>query len=239
MITQILTYPLRAWHRHGFDVQSPWAYEMVCDVLFEHLRYYAYDQLSLLRKVFTTEGASTTDMDEQLFRLANHTYPSLAIEFGSPISACYMARPHSSTHCIAVVPHISDTDSNTLQQLGIEVQPPLPSHLSPLTSNPSPLTSNPSSLTSNLSPLTSNPSPTLVHIASSVGKDDSQDIYEWVREHADDNTILVIDNIRKHNKTLWKHIVQDDQRATVTFDLATGRGIVSFDSKRVKQNYLL
>lgn len=232
MITQILTYPLRAWHRHGFDVQSPWAYEMVCDVLFEHLCYYAYDQLSLLRKVFTTEGASTTDMDEQLFRLANHTYPSLAIEFGNPISACYMARPHSSTHCIAVVPHISDTDSSTLQQLGIEVQPPLTSHLSPLTSHPSPLTSN-------LSPLTSNPSPTLVHIASSVGKNDSQDIYEWVREHADDNTILVVDNIRKHNKTLWKHIVQDDQRATVTFDLATGRGIVSFDSKRVKQNYLL
>lgn len=225
MITQILTYPLRAWHRHGFDVQSPWAYEMVCDVLFEHLRYYAYDQLSLLRKVFTTEVASTTDMDEQLFRLANHTYPSLAIEFGSPISACYMARPHSSTHCIAVVPHISDTDSNTLHQLGIEVQPPL--------------TPNPSPLTSNLSPLTSNPSPTLVHIASSVGKDDSQDIYEWVREHADDNTILVVDNIRKHNKPLWKHIVQDDQRATVTFDLSTGRGIVSFDSKRVKQNYLL
>ena len=129
-----------------------------------------------------------------------------------------MARPHSSTHCIAVVPHISDTDSNTLQQLGIEVQPPLTSHLSPLTPNLSPI---------------------LVHIASSVGKDDCQTIYEWVREHADDNTILVVDNIRKHNKTLWKHIVQDDQRATVTFDLATGRGIVSFDSKRVKQNYLL
>ena len=239
MITQILTYPLRAWHRHGFDVQSPWAYEMVCDVLFEHLRYYAYDQLSLLRKVFTTEGASTTDMDEQLFRLANHTYPSLAIEFGNPISACYMARPHSSTHCIAVVPHISDTESNTLHQLGIEVHPPLPSNLFPLTSNLSPLTSHPSSLTPHLSPLTSNPSPQLVHIAPSVGKDDCQGIYEWVREHADDNTILVIDNIRKHNKTLWKHIVQDDQRATVTFDLATGRGIVSFDSKRVKQNYLL
>ena len=218
MITQILTYPLRAWHRHGFDVQSPWAYEMVCDVLFEPLRYYAYDQLNLLRKVFTTESGSTTDMDEQLFRLANHTSPSLAIEFGSPISACYMARPHSSTHCIAVVPHISDTDSNTLQQLGIEVQPPLTPHLSPLTSHPS---------------------PQLVHIASSVGKDDCQTIYEWVREHADDNTILVVDNIRKHNKTLWKHIVQDDQRATVTFDLSSGRGIVSFDSKRVKQNYLL
>ena len=232
MITQILTYPLRAWHRHGFDVQSPWAYEMVCDVLFEPLRYYAYDQLSLLRKVFTTEVASATDMDEQLFRLANHTSPSLAIEFGSPISACYMARPHSSTHCIAVVPHISDTDSNTLQQLGIEVHPPLTPHLSPLTSHLSPLTSN-------LSPLTSNPSPQLVHIAPSVGKDDCQGIYEWVREHADNNTILVVDNIRKHNKTLWKHIVQDDQRATVTFDLSSSRGIVSFDSKRVKQNYLL
>ena len=114
-----------------------------------------------------------------------------------------------------------------------------PSHPSPFPPNLSPLTSHLSSLTPNLSPLTSNPSPQLVHIAPSVGKDDCRGIYEWVREHADDNTILVVDNIRKHNKTLWKHIVQDDQRATVTFDLSTGRGIVSFDSKRVKQNYLL
>lgn len=212
MFAHILTYPLRAWHRHGFDVQSPWAYEMVRDVLFEHLQYYAYASLGKLRGVFSADGASSQAMDEQLFRLANHTSPSVAIEFGSHISACYMAHPHSSTHCILVAPHISDSDINTLKRLGIEVK--TTSHLTSLLS------------------------PNLVHISRSVSAADSRAIYEWAKTVCDNHTLLVIDNIRKTNKALWRHIVKDDERATVTFDLAN-RGIISFDKKRVKQNYLL
>ncbi len=54
-----LTNPLNRWrHRHGFGVQSPWAYALVRDALFEQLRYYAFDELG-----------GTRD-DEQLFRLA-------------------------------------------------------------------------------------------------------------------------------------------------------------------------
>lgn len=54
-----LAWPFNRWrHRHGFGVQSPWAYALVRDALFEPLRYYAFDTL----------GGSSAD--EQLFRLA-------------------------------------------------------------------------------------------------------------------------------------------------------------------------
>lgn len=54
-----LPLPLNRWrHRHGYGVQSPWAFALVRDVLFEPLRYYAFDHLG------------GTPRDEQLFRLA-------------------------------------------------------------------------------------------------------------------------------------------------------------------------
>lgn len=57
----ILSAPSRAAHRRGFGVQSPWAYELVRDVLFERLPYYAYAEQGL-----------TTPLDQQLFRIRNH-----------------------------------------------------------------------------------------------------------------------------------------------------------------------
>lgn len=61
-------------HRHGFGVQSPWAYSLVSDALFEPLRYYAFDTLG------------GTRADEQLFRLAVWL-PAGSVLMGAGISA--------------------------------------------------------------------------------------------------------------------------------------------------------
>lgn len=60
-ISLILTAPNRARHRHGFGVQSPWAYELVRDVFFETNHYYAYQEQHL-----------ATKSDQQLYRIRNH-----------------------------------------------------------------------------------------------------------------------------------------------------------------------
>lgn len=57
----LLTYPQRIRHRLGYGVQSPWAYEMVRDVLFERLHYYSYEE----------QGIATSS-DRQLWRLENY-----------------------------------------------------------------------------------------------------------------------------------------------------------------------
>lgn len=57
----IKTYPNRLRHRRGYSVQSPWAYELVRDVFFEKLPYYAYADLHL-----------DAESDRQLWRIQNH-----------------------------------------------------------------------------------------------------------------------------------------------------------------------
>ena len=49
--------PCRWWHSHGFNVQSPWAYEFVRDAISDNSRFYAFDELH-----------GTRD-DRQLFRI--------------------------------------------------------------------------------------------------------------------------------------------------------------------------
>ena len=103
MLYDILTYPLRAWHRKGYDVQSPWAYLLVRDVLFEEHPYYAYDELRLLRKSFSTAWQLSTEADEQLYRMANHFAPQSIVEIGLPQSACDVNAPISGASGVAFI----------------------------------------------------------------------------------------------------------------------------------------
>lgn len=66
---------------------------------------------------------------------------------------------------------------------------------------------------------------------------DTSDAYHSVRTSANDDTVAVIENINSTNAALWQQILKDE-RARITFDMRR-RGLVLFNSKRIKQNYLL
>jgi len=66
---------------------------------------------------------------------------------------------------------------------------------------------------------------------------DSPQQYESAAMLADDDTVAVVEDISGRNEQLWNIILHDD-RARVTFDMRQ-RGLILFDKKRIKQNYLL
>ncbi len=70
---------MRFIRRLGFGIQSPWAYSFVKDVLYERLRFYAYDDLSVL---FPGRSKAEVRRDEQLFRLVNHFRPERILVVG-------------------------------------------------------------------------------------------------------------------------------------------------------------
>ncbi len=71
---------MRFIRRQGFGIQSPWAYSFVKDVLYEKLRYYAYDDLLVL---FPDRRKTEIRRDEQLFRIVNYFRPGRIQVVGS------------------------------------------------------------------------------------------------------------------------------------------------------------
>lgn len=101
----LLTALPRAIHRRGFGVQSPWAYELVRDVLFESLHYYAYDEQGL-----------NTPSEQQLFRIRNHFkgHPMVVIEEKGEVAAQqYEAAVRQVTpDTVLIMEHIHDENAD-------------------------------------------------------------------------------------------------------------------------------
>jgi len=90
----MLTGISRWKHRHGFGIQSPWAYQFVRDVLFEKHRYYAFDTLN-----------GTKD-DEQLFRIVNWLKPkTLMLVDGSLQAETYI---HAAKADVQIQPYSAE-----------------------------------------------------------------------------------------------------------------------------------
>lgn len=65
----------------------------------------------------------------------------------------------------------------------------------------------------------------------------SADEYHKAEKTADSETVMVIEDISGKNETLWQYVLESSS-ARVTFDMRH-RGLVLFDTKRIKQNYIL
>lgn len=96
----IRTYPNRLRHRHGYSVQSPWAYELVRDVFFEKLSYYAYQDLHL-----------TTESQRQLWRIQNHFRgDAIVIDEDAPERYGEIA-DKATDDTVLVIEHIDDRNA--------------------------------------------------------------------------------------------------------------------------------
>lgn len=71
---------MRLLHRHGFGIQSPWAYHLVTDVLFDKSQFYAYESLKATHPGYFRQG-------ERLFRLVNELKPHNAAIVTSDITS--------------------------------------------------------------------------------------------------------------------------------------------------------
>ena len=69
LISYWLSIPRRWWHRHGFNVQSPWAYEFVRDAVSDKSWFYAFDKLSGMNS------------DRQLFRIVYWLKPADVVAY--------------------------------------------------------------------------------------------------------------------------------------------------------------
>lgn len=194
-----LTAIPRRFHRIGFGVQSPWAYELANDVFFEKIPYYAFDTFACVRKRIKNGNGMLSRMhDEQLFRIANYLKPKSIAEVGpgNGISRQYLKSPHPQTPFFTF-----EADGNEISRL--------------------------KSIYTKEHPIG------LLHISHT---DKAEEIYEWAVNNTDNDSVIILEHINR-KPSLWRKIVAD-QRAIITFDFITW-GMIVFDRKRIKQNYLL
>lgn len=69
------------------------------------------------------------------------------------------------------------------------------------------------------------------------GMPNSLDQYERAKAEATDESAIVIEHINGMNASLWQMVLVDP-RARITFDMGS-RGVVTFNTNRIKQNYIL
>lgn len=129
-VKQYLGYRLRATNEHG--IHSPFVFQLYCDVIKNRSRFYAYDQLELIRGRLLSDqtvlavddpGSGSKKLDahrtissiaklsvipkkygELLFRLVNHFKPSTILELGTSLglSALYMHKAAPLAELITV-----------------------------------------------------------------------------------------------------------------------------------------
>lgn len=93
----------RWWHRHGFGIQSPTDYELVRDVLFEPLHYYAYAEQGL-----------NSEADRQLYRIRLWQPDTIIV---SSTADYDRALPAVSDSTVMVIEDISGSNEQLWQRI--------------------------------------------------------------------------------------------------------------------------
>lgn len=209
-------------YRKGYGVHSPFAFNLITDVINERRPFYAYTELGRLHKRMSKQRPSCEKRVERLlFRLANWWQPKSVIEVGTGngLTIGALATGNKKAVCTSVshtpidgelekmvggygnVALVADARLDALGQL-----------------------------------LHSNVPVGLVHIACTPHY---REALEMAIPYVDKHTLIVIQGIHddKEKRQWWKTVV-NDPRIGVTFDLYEV-GLLFFDMEKKKQHYVV
>ena len=214
--------------KYGYGVHSPWAYNLIENVINEHTAYYAYDDLYEHWKRSPEDLPQYgEEMDKLLFRLTNFVNPQFILEIGtgSGVSTGYLASVNSRSRCVTIDagnPHQRKIDNNLKHFQNVKYiisKRPVQDITELLEQN-----------RQNGIPLD------MAHIAH-IDRPDI--VFEALVPYVNSKTLFVINGINRNanSKSWWQHI-KSDPRVGVTFQFKRF-GLVFFDLKMNKADYLL
>lgn len=208
--------------RRGYGVHSPFAFQLITDIVYERLPYYAYGELKAMRRSLPRGVALYPErVDKLLFRLVNYFRPQSILEVGTGagLSLCYMATGRVGARCVSlpgedasvVVAECVDSCENVTVVTG-----PLMETLQ--------------------KELALEPKVDFLHIAHT---DDYAQVLEKFFPHATEKSVVVIEGIydTRAKQEWWRGVVANE-RTGITFDLYDV-GLVFFDSAKNKQHYVV
>lgn len=148
-IKSFLSYKLKAHHRKGFGIHSPFVFHLLNFVVFEKTPFYAYERIEqqrqkMLRDKTVVEltdfgtgvklkntvaeiakkSLETAKFGQLLFRLVNYFQPKNILELGTSlgISTMYLAKPLSKANVVTMEGSASlcDIAKRNFEELSIE-----------------------------------------------------------------------------------------------------------------------
>ncbi|MEG2514149.1 MAG: hypothetical protein RSA92_02340 [Bacteroidaceae bacterium] len=209
-IKQYLIWLKRFRYREGYGVHSPFAYNLITQVIYEKLPYYAYKELDkagrgLLKNTKINKSRKkallSTKVNQLLFRLVNYTQPETILEIGTSVglSAMYLSAAKKNVRMITI-----DREQ--------KIEKPIANALASLKSMD------------------------IVHIHGTVDYDKS---FELCRKGIHSHTLCIVEGIHQTKKKMeWWERIKADETVSVTFDLYE-LGLIFFDRTKTKQNYII
>ncbi|MEG1685160.1 MAG: hypothetical protein RR319_04350 [Bacteroides sp.] len=203
-MAKAFSLPGRVWSAFTF------AYNLITQVIYEKLPYYAYEELDeagkeLLKNSkidkFRKKILLSTKVNRLLFRLVNRTQPETILEIGTSIglSAMYLSAAKKKVRMITID-----------RQQKIE-----------------------KSIADALASLRSLD---MVHIHRIA---DYSEAFELCRKGMHSHTLCVVEGIHQTKDiTEWWEKIKADESVSITFDLYE-LGLIFFDQTKTKQNYII
>jgi predicted O-methyltransferase YrrM len=208
--------------RQGFGVHSPWAYDLIENVINERHPYYAFEDLyAFWEKAPQDMPQYPQSRDELLFRLVNRFNPGYILEVGTGagVSTGYLASVSKQSTVVTIDfpnPREKEVRHNLKKIKNIKY-----------------LAADVIKAVQDI--LDSGNIPQFIHIAHTALW---RQIVEMILPYATPDMIIVVEDLgKKQKKEWWKEIIKDE-RVGVTFQMKKV-GLLFFDRKMNKQHYVL